>query len=167
LDGKRSHKARNIAIAVLAIIIILLLITTFSKGLSISGISIPPLKLNAIPFLSNLFSGLQASLTPNPKPNHLTIYFSTHNQYILGLGNRTIINGGNTTILLASGRYYFEIGSTNTINNIAETDLYIYNLTIYNTTALMAVKENNTVQWLNTGNGTFSVSLVRQILNGG
>jgi len=162
LIGTKSHKARNIAIAVLAIIIILLLILTVPNGLNTIGISIPFPKIN-MSFFSNLFSGLQ-SLTTHSKLSHLTIYFSTHNQYILGLGNRTIINISNTTISLASGKYQFMVGSTNTINNIAETDLYAYNMSIYNTTALMAVKENNTIQWLNTGNGTFSVNLVRQIL---
>jgi len=149
---------------VVAVIIIALLLLLTATNLPITTPNMTLAPNGILSFLKNLLGGY---LTPTTvtRPSHLIVFFSNHDQYILGLGNRTIINSSNTTIALPSGSYRFQVGSTNSINNIAKTDLYLYTLTIYNTTALMAVKENNSIQWLNSGNGTFSVTLVRQILN--
>jgi hypothetical protein len=138
----------------IAIALIIILLTSFS------GI------LNGIMhFIESLF-GSKISLPQIQRPSQLTIYFSNSRQYVLGLANSTVINSTNTTISINNGFYQFDIGDTNVVDGIAHTKIYLYNMSINDTHAIISVKANDTVQYLNIGNGTFSVSLYKQLLNG-
>ncbi|MCL4411629.1 hypothetical protein M1329_01720 [Candidatus Marsarchaeota archaeon] len=116
-------------------------------------------------FFHSLFSGAKTALFQAPGTSKLTVYLTSAHQYLLGLDNRTVINASNTTLEIPPGTYQFQLGYTVTTNNTAKTSIYQYNMTIDNTTAIMAFKPNNTVQWLNIGNGTFSVNLAAQLLS--
>ncbi|MEM0149895.1 MAG: hypothetical protein QXW10_03310 [Candidatus Micrarchaeaceae archaeon] len=117
-----------------------------------------------INFFESLFHA-GAAISAAHYPAQLTIYFSNPHQFIIGLGNFTTINKTNTTVRLENGFYSFDIGSVSVTNNIAYAKLYTYNLSIINTTAIISVKGNDTVQFLNIGNGTFSVSLSKPLVN--
>ncbi len=116
-------------------------------------------------FFNHFFNGAKTALFKAPGTSKLTVYLTSGNQYLLGLANHTVINGSNTTLSILPGNYVFQLGYTLTSNNIARTSLYQYNMTIDNTTAIMVFKPNNTAQWLNVGNGTFSVKRTAQLLN--
>ncbi len=98
-------------------------------------------------------------------PSQLTIYFNNPHQFAIGIANYTVVNRTNTTVQLNNGFYSFYIGAVSMYGNEAKLKLYAYNLTIVNTSAAIAVKANNSVQWLNIGNGTFSIALSKVLLN--
>ncbi len=118
-----------------------------------------------IHFLQGLFNS-KISLPQAQKPSQLTIYFNNPHQYLLGLGNSTVINSTNTTVGLGNGFYQFDIGDTSVVGNMAHTKMYLYNMSINNTHAIISIKANDTVQYLNIGNGTFSISMYKELLNG-
>ena len=136
-------------------IMLLVLASTTTSGL-LGGI---------IQWLSGLFGGAKSALLQNPGASKLTVYLSSPSQYLLGLSNYTIISKTNTTVSVMPGAYQFQLGRTVTYNGIAHTSLYSYNLTVDNTTAIIAVKPNDTIQWLNIGNGTFSIARSGLLLN--
>jgi hypothetical protein len=136
-------------------LVLIVLASTVTSGL-LGGI---------IRWFESLFSGAKSVLLQNQGISKLTIYISSPSQYLLGLSNYTIISKTNTTVSVMPGTYHFQLGRTLTRNNTAATDLYIYNMTIDNTTAIIAVKPNDTIQWLNTGNGTFSIGRTATLLN--
>jgi len=115
-------------------------------------------------FFESLFH-TGTALTAVHYPAHLTIYFSNPHQFIIGLDNFTIINKTNTTIQMENGFYSFDIGSVSIASNIAQTKLYMYNISIVNTSAIIAIKGNDSVQYLNIGNGTFSISMSKPLVN--
>ncbi|MCL4374029.1 MAG: hypothetical protein M1360_04455 [Candidatus Marsarchaeota archaeon] len=140
--------------AFLVFAIAAILLSSSSSGI-ISGI---------ISFFDSLFHS-STTLAFSSYPSHLTVYFNNPSQFIIGLNGRTVINSTNTTVPMDNGRYSFDIGSVSVANNVAHTKLYIYNLSIINTTAIISVKSNDSVQYLNIGNGTFSIGMSGQLVN--
>ncbi|MGC8670084.1 MAG: hypothetical protein ACP5TL_02960 [Candidatus Micrarchaeia archaeon] len=117
-------------------------------------------------FFENLFHLNTPLLTQSvPAYSRVTIYINNPGGFILGLGNYTVINRTNTTISLKNGFYHFDVGSVKVTNNSAHVVLYSYNMTIENATAIIDVRSNNTVKSMNLYNGTFNMSLSKELLN--